>query len=174
MEIFENERKGLLGAFAKRHMIYTDKAGPWSTRDLEAITKEQIIPPQDWSWDGEWTIETDDSIEDDDGWRVNKKFSKKVEHKHQLFCCLFRSIVRHGFQHVVVSQVLEDDVCEAQALDSRHGLRGPKRGGGTSHPRHRGRRTTATLSQCGSRVHSQRNRVLWSPEEDDGRRHQTG
>jgi len=73
-EIFENERKVLFGEFSKRQLLYTDKGGAWSTRDLDPILKEQIVPSSNWKWAGEWRVETDPNIDDDDGWRVTSTF----------------------------------------------------------------------------------------------------
>jgi len=50
--------------------------GSWSTRDLNPITKESFVLPQDWKWTTEWVVATDPSIESDTGWRVRKK--KKI------------------------------------------------------------------------------------------------
>lgn len=69
-EIFENERKSLLGVFTKKNLLYTDKSGTWSTRDLVPKTKDQIELPPTWKWVTEWEVETDENIEEDDGWRV--------------------------------------------------------------------------------------------------------
>lgn len=68
-EIFENQRRGLLRDFSPKLLLYTDKCGPWSTRDLLPITKDQIVLHRNWVWDSEWMIDKDLNSPDDDGWR---------------------------------------------------------------------------------------------------------
>jgi hypothetical protein len=67
-EIFENQRKGVFGSFSE-NLLYTDKCGPWSTRDLAPISKEQFALPENWKWTTDWIIDTDPSIIGDTGWR---------------------------------------------------------------------------------------------------------
>eukprot|EP01012_Entosiphon_sulcatum_P057736 TRINITY_DN81584_c0_g1_i1.p1 TRINITY_DN81584_c0_g1~~TRINITY_DN81584_c0_g1_i1.p1 ORF type:complete len:372 (+),score=46.69 TRINITY_DN81584_c0_g1_i1:39-1118(+) len=67
--IYENQRRGIFGAFSADNLKWTDFRGPWSDQQGNPLLKTAFtLPNASWLWVGDWQISYERDC-DREGWR---------------------------------------------------------------------------------------------------------
>lgn len=68
MEIYENQRRLMLGPFSAANLLKTDRSS-WTDRDGHVVDKETLkLPDKSWRWSTGWIIDFQDPNVDEEGW----------------------------------------------------------------------------------------------------------